>query len=392
MFVPQVSTRAYAFWKFGGSRLGRYSSNITLQVLRTKPGESKLVEEMLPPLNSGDVLLKVDNFALTANTATYATVGEKFGYWDFYPTVEKSTWGCVPAIGWATVVESKNPKITIGGKYFGWYPMSKYVRIAAKEKHDGFRDVGEHRKAHAPVYVDFTRTEHDPYYVDKTADGEARQALLRGLFLTSFLADEFLAEARYFNANNVVIVSASSKTAIGLAQRLSIRKQNLGLRVIGLTAGANSMFVRSTGFYDEVISYDNVELLSSIQNAVVVDMAGNWKLIDDIHYLLGERIKYSMSIGFSHHEAGVAPKKRIIKGPEPKLFFAPVEVVKRAKEWGPAEYQKRAQSALDSFVKGSCKWMSVEHFNGPDAVQAQWTHVYGGKSSPSVGIIASMNV
>ena len=215
---------------------------------------------------------------------------------------------------------------------------------------------------------------------------------MRGLFLTSFLADEYLADARYFGASTVIIVSASSKTAMGLAQRLSTRKHNTGIRVLGLTSDSNTSFVRSTGFYDEVISYDNVGSLSSIQSVIVVDMAGNWRLIDDIHNLLEDQIKYSMSIGFSHHEGGAAPKKRIIKGPEPKLFFAPGEVVRRAKEWGPAEYQKRAQSALDTFVKGSCSWMTVKHFNGPEAVQSQWALVYGGKASPSLGIIASMNI
>ena len=109
-----------------------------------------------------------------------------------------SKWGFVPAIGWATIEESYNDDIPVGGKYFGWFPMAQYVTIKAQAKKNGFRDIGEHRKKHAPVYVDFTRTDADPYYCDPTVDGEDRQAILRGLFLTSFLANEFLLEHSYF--------------------------------------------------------------------------------------------------------------------------------------------------------------------------------------------------
>ena len=42
-----------------------------------------------------------------------------------------------------------------------------------------------------------------------------RHALLRGLFLTGLLADEFFADSNYFGAASAGLLSASSKTAIG---------------------------------------------------------------------------------------------------------------------------------------------------------------------------------
>lgn len=176
--------------------------NKILAIDKNRHGETLLLQENVKSLESGQILLRVQKFALTANTVTYATVGDKFGYWDFHKNIHdygnQSKWGFVPAIGWATVEESNNNNIPVGGKYFGWYPMAKYFTLKAEPKSSGFRDVGDHRQKHAPVYVDYTRTDTDPYYCDSSVDGEDRQALLRGLFLTSFLANEFLLDKSYY--------------------------------------------------------------------------------------------------------------------------------------------------------------------------------------------------
>ena len=42
------------------------------------------------------------------------------------------------------------------------------------------------------------------------------QALLRPLFMLSFLVDDFLAENEFYGAKRVMLSSASSKTALGL--------------------------------------------------------------------------------------------------------------------------------------------------------------------------------
>src|SRR5207248_10639790 len=102
------------------------------------------------------------------------------------------------------------------------------------------------------------------------------QALLRPLFMLSFLVDDFLAENEFYGARSVLLSSASSKTAFGLAHLLhTLRKQ---VRVIGLTSTANTAFVRSLGCYDYVVTYDRVTSLPSGQPVAFVDMAGNSEL------------------------------------------------------------------------------------------------------------------
>src|SRR5216117_3328653 len=67
------------------------------------------------------------------------------------------------------------------------------------------------------------------------------QALLRPLFMLSFLVDDFLAENEFYGAKSVMLYSASSKTAYGLAHLLHARGN--GIKVIGLTSAGNTGFV-----------------------------------------------------------------------------------------------------------------------------------------------------
>ena len=170
--------------------------------------------------------------------------------------------------------------------------------------------------------------------------------MLRGLFATAFLADEFFADADFFGADAAVVLSASSKTAIGLAQRLAARGRG---EVIGLTSAANADFVQSLDWYDRVVSYDEVTSLAGF-DAVAVDMSGNAAVLGALHEQLGDHLKYSMVIGKSHHDA---PLVEITTGPTPELFFAPTEMARREDEWGAATYHEQLAAAMNDFIEGS---------------------------------------
>ena len=63
-----------------------------------------------------------------------------------------------------------------------------------------------------------------------------------------------LEEQSYDGASQILIVSASSKTAIGLAQGLAETEDSP--KIVGLTSSNNIQFVESLGCYDQAISYD----------------------------------------------------------------------------------------------------------------------------------------
>ena len=155
--------------------------------------------------------MKVESFAVTSNNVTYAVAGYMLGYWDFFPV--DLPWGQVPAMGYAGVIESANPEIEPGGRYFGFYPMAAEHILLAAANDGGMWDAGEHRAAHAPAYRQLSNVDRDPTH---DPDREDHVALLRGLFMTSFLAEDLLHDNDYFGAATTLVTSASSKTSISL--------------------------------------------------------------------------------------------------------------------------------------------------------------------------------
>lgn len=368
--------------------MGTVIANCVVEVDRADPGTTRQVEHELQPLADGQVRMRIDRFALTANNVTYALAGDLLGYWDFFPTGDDG-WGRVPAMGWADVVESSHPDVQTGGRYYGWFPMARFVDLTVGATAEGLRDDGPHRQHHARVYRSYVDTRHDPMYPttvpagEELRDAEDRHALLRGLFLTGFLAEELFATAGYFGAEAVVVLSASSKTAIGFAQRVAERNMD----VVGVTSSRNIDFVRSLSWYRHAMTYDELGSLPLVPT-VSVDMSGNAAALAAVHGRLGDRLAYSMTIGNSHHGSfAEAP----VAGPRPQFFFAPDEVARRIEEWGRDEYQRRCTEALESFVAASRSWLTVQRTTGADATEATWHDVFDGTVPPSIGRIASVH-
>ena len=357
--------------------------NITLQIDRHRHAEPRLSEMALPALAAGQVRFRIERFAVTANTVTYATTGDTLGYWDFFPTGDVD-WGCVPAMGWAEIVESQHPDIAVGRRYYGWFPMARYVDMTATPVADGLRDDGPHRAAHAPVYRSYVATDRDAFYQPGT-DAEDRHALLRGLFITGWLAEDFFADNDWFGARRVLVLSASSKTAIGFARCADARE---GIEVIGVTSARNHAFTHRLGCYDEVVTYDEIDGLPATTPIVSIDMSGNGPVLAAVHAHFGDQLRHSMAVGRSHHDAPA--RAAVLPGPKPVFFFAPTQVKKRVQDWGARDYQERVAASLRGFVDWSREWLAVSLAAGPDAAAATWRAVYAGDVEPGVGFVVSL--
>jgi hypothetical protein len=356
--------------------------NLTLQVDRARHADTRALEADLPALAPGQVRLRVERFAVTANTVTYATTGHVLGYWDFFPTGAPG-WGCVPAMGWAAVVESQHPGVGVGGRYYGWYPMARYVDMSVTPTADGLRDDGPHRAAHAPVYRAYVATDRDPFY-QPGADAEDRHALLRGLFITGWLAEDYFADNGWFGAQRVLVLSASSKTAVGFAHCADARA---GVEVIGVTSARNHAFTHALGCYDEVVCYEDIAAIPAASPIVSIDMSGSGPVLAAVHRHFGAQLVHSMAIGLSHHES---QRAAALPGPKPAFFFAPTQVKKRVQDWGPRGYQERIGSALGRFVGWSRGWLRVERSSGPAAAAAVWREVHAGRVPPDAGHVVTM--
>ena len=360
-------------------------STTTLQVRKDDLKTTRLVTTEDAPLAPGQVRVRVDSFALTANNITYAAFGEQMDYWQFYPAGEDG-WGVVPVWGFGSVVQSLHPGVAVGERLYGYWPMAgSAVLQPEKLTEAGFFDASAHRRKLFATYNRYFRVNRDPLY---TAGSEDAQSVLRPLFITSWLIDDFLADNNFFGAGRVILSSASSKTAYGTAHCLSQRE---GIEVVGLTSAGNKAFCESLGCYTRVLTYEALEKIPAAEPCVYVDFAGNADLRRAIHERF-TALAYSCAVGGTHVEHLGGGKG--LPGPKPTLFFAPAQIQKRIADWGPAEFGRRMVEAWRGFLgrvnNAAQPWLVVEHRRGPQAVQQAYGQMLSGRADPRHGLVLSL--
>jgi hypothetical protein len=352
-------------------------------VNRANLRDGAFVQTELPELGPGQVLLRVDKFALTANNITYGAAGDTIGYWKFFPA--KEGWGRIPVWGFADVVKSRNDALPIGERVYGYFPMSTHLIVdAAKVTPAAFIDAAAHRSELPPVYNQYQRVSADAGYKREL---ESQIAIFRPLFITSFLIDDFLAENDFFGARNVVLSSASSKTALGLAQLLHGSRRGQ-VEVIGLTSAGNAGFVERTGYYDRVIQYADIAKLDARAPTLFVDFAGDAKLLATIHHHFSDQLKYSCSVGATHWEG--MGRAHALPGAKPIFFFAPDRVRKRLADWGGAGFAARSGEGLSNFILSARAWLRVVEGRGQSAIEKVYGDLVNGKTDPAEGHILSL--
>ena len=355
------------------------------EVRRDDLAETRVVSEAMPPAEPGEVLLRVDAFALTANNITYGVTGDMIGYWQFFPTAGDG-WGRIPVWGFADVVSSGVDDVAEGERFYGYFPMAGHLLLQPVEVGDrSFVDGAEHRGELPAVYNQYLRCSADPLY---RADQEALLMLFRPLFTTGFFIDDFLADNDFFGAATVLLSSASSKTAFGLAWLLH-RNRRDNVRVVGLTAARNRAFVESLGCYDAAVIYDDLPSLPA-GPVVFVDMAGNGDLRAAVHRHYGDQLAYSCSVGATHWESAALSGGPTLPGPKPELFFAPTQVARRTGDWGPAGVAERLAAAWVPFAEQAADWISVRRAQGPEAVAAAYDDLLHNRADPAEGVILSL--
>jgi len=333
-------------------------------------------------LAEGEIRLAVDRFALTANNITYASMGAAMRYWDFFPSAEPGQWGRVPVWGHAEVTASRHPDIAAGERIYGYFPMSSGVTLRpARVSAASFIEGSPHRAELAAAYNLYMRCAADPAHDPATED---YRSLLMPLFVTSFLIDDMLGEADFFGARQVLITSASGKTAIALASLLHHRRAG-AVRVTGLTAGRNISFVSALGWYDEVIDYDSLTTLDAGIPAVIVDFAGDGPLRNTLHQRFGAKMLFSLMVGLSH------PNKRAemkdLPGARPVLFFAPDRLKKRSADWGRDGLNARIAASWQPFLAQARSWLKLQVGTGPEAFRTGFAEMLAGRTPPDRGVI-----
>jgi hypothetical protein len=203
--------------------------------------------------------------------------------------------------------------------------------------------------------------------------------LLRPLFITSFVVEDFLADHQHFGATRVAISSASSKTALGAAFLLRAHGQ---VEVLGLTSETNLAFTHGTGCYDHVLTYGAAGELDARPTAFV-DVAGRRDVTRAVHVALGENLKYSMVVGDTHWDH--VDEGGEVVGPRPTLLFAPDQIQKRRRDWGRERFEAAVGESWEQFLTNVDGWMTVVERRGGDEVSATYLDLLEGRVDPAVG-------
>lgn len=365
------------------------------QVCKTDLARTRAVQLGDAPLDEGDVRVRVEQFAYTANNITYAAFGDAMHYWQFFPvdpSAASEGWGVVPVWGFGAVEESRCDAVSVGERLYGYWPMASHAVLRpARNTATGFLDGAPHRSTLHPVYNQYLRCAVDPLH---RPGQEGLEALLRPLFLTAWLIDDFLADQHFFGTTNtgtkgtVLLSSASSKTAFATASMLARRPE---VEVVGLTSPGNVAFCESLGIYRRVVPYAEITSMAAEQPCVFVDFAGSGPLRLNLHRHF-QRLAYSCAVGGTH--VSELAGGRDLPGPKPVLFFAPAQAKQRQRDWGTDGFAARLGAAWHGFAQqvgqASPPWVQTEHHQGADAVAAVHQQVLTGRGDARSGHVLTL--
>ncbi len=337
-------------------------------------------------IGDDEIVVKIDRFAYTSNNVTYAVAGDMIGYWKFFPAVadQSEGMGVIPVWGFADVVRSNVADVPVGDRLFGYFPPATHLvmrptAVAAHRLVDG----STHRSALPAGYNLYRRVAAEPGY-DQAMDNS--RMLLWPLHMTSFCLWDALQDKSWYGAERVIILSASSKTSLGLAYALHADPE--APKVVGVTSARNADMVIATGLYEETVTYDQLDQLDATTDTVIVDMSGNAEVLKSLYTSLGDHMKYCINVGITHW--GNAGGKDEMLSQRSEFFFAPSHMQRRMKEWGSAGFQEKTGDFLKNSAATTSKWLSYQIIDGLDGLAAIHEDVCHGKIAADVGLIVQM--
>ena len=333
----------------------------------------------------GEILVKVDGFGFSANNITYTVAGETLGYWQFFPPVGEDAegWGVLPVWGFAEVVSSNLEALKVGERLFGYFPPATHLLMSPEGISDAqFFDGAGHRAQLPKGYNIYRRVDAEPGY-DKA--GDAMRMLLFPLYITSFCLWDLMKEHGWYGAKQIIIVSASSKTSIGLDYALHADDE--APEVVGLTSAGNMAFVESLGIYDTCLDYGDLDSVEAKPTAIV-DMSGNAEVLGRLHAHLGANMVRTLNVGLTHWES---PRKdHKINRDRSEFFFAPSQIQKRMKEWGAEGFGEKSSAFIQQTAAKSESWLELKKIDGLDGVEKIYSEALRGDMRPQEGLIVEL--
>ena len=336
-------------------------------------------EEELGP---EEILVNIDYFAYTANNITYAVAGNTIGYWEFFPAYDNLTkeWGLIPVWGFGDVVASNNDAIPVGDRLFGFFPPASSLKILpVKVTAHRLIDASAHR-AHLPVgYNLYRRVLGEEHY---NRQNDYLRMIFLPLHITSFCLWDSLQDNNWFDAEQIIILSASSKTSIGLA--IALDEDDSSPPVTGLTSDKNKSKVESLDLYNQVLAYDELNQIAPDKKSILIDMSGNTQIAEYLVNHLKENLINTIQVGFTHWENTSSEIEA------ENIFFAPAHIQKRVREWGLEKFEQESNDFMKRSGARMSEWMTIQVIDGIEGLAAIHKDVCEGKIEPDIGLIVKL--
>ncbi|MFC4068895.1 DUF2855 family protein [Actinoplanes subglobosus] len=202
--------------------------------------------------------------------------------------------------------------------------------------------------------------------------------MFRPLFFTSFMLADQVVDNGFYGAGQLLVSSASSKTAYAAALQL----HGTGPRLIGLTSPGNVAFTRSLGCYDEVIAYDDLGQVARTP-AVYLDLSGAPATRAGLRDRLGDLLVRDIAVGLTTQVPNAAAAGEV--------FFAPVQMRKRRQDWGRDGLDQRFAEAWQTFLGTATSAVDVKVGHGPEALRETWLTVLNGEAAPRTGHVVQLD-
>ena len=361
--------------------------SLQFQVKKNNFTENRIQEVPLESLipKENEILVKIDLFSFTSNNITYAVSGDIIRYWEFFTPVgiETEGWGVIPVWGFADVIESKNENIPVGDRIFGYFPpASHHIMNPGNTSKRSFEDQSEHRSTLPNTYNIYRRVLSEQNYNTKL---DRDRSLFYPLYITSFCLWDSLKENNWFSSKQIILLSASSKTSVGLAYGL--HRDIEAPDVIGVTSERNIEAVKKLGLYKEVYSYEQLDKINQIET-VIVDMLGNNSVLIYLHNRLGDLMKFTLKVGLTHWKES-NNNQGIIKE-RSKFFFAPSHIQKRIEDWGGKVFDKKTTQFLSDAILKTKNWLHYKNLNGLEDLTNEYPKVCSGTLPANEGLIVKM--
>jgi hypothetical protein len=270
------------------------TDEFVIQVLKKKDYTSQhlvSIPSALPPLPADCVRVKSTLISLTRNNITYARLGDLLHWWDVHPLPpsipsefsDPDTYGCISAWGYGTIIESNIDAFKVGSEVFGYLSIGTLPVDLKLEPCPGSESQWmEKSQFRAHLLNGYNRYNAllapKPQLDDAEKESRAYDALMKVLFETSFnmarytfawkgtpvhpfTGAPFEAEKADISDAIIFITPAGSRTALSFAQQLLAGGRPAEFqprRIIGIGSQSSKELAVKSGFYDQVLDYDDV--------------------------------------------------------------------------------------------------------------------------------------